>query len=112
FGSPNTVKHKLNVLREHCKTNGRDYNEILKTKLSRVVIGKSRDEAEKHLAELFEETPPERIKEMAIYGTPEDVCQEIEALRDAGIEYLIVNFEAKYESEAVGLFTDEVIKRF
>jgi F420-dependent oxidoreductase-like protein len=112
FGSPNTVKHKLNVLREHCKTTGRDYNEILKTKLSRVVIGKSRDEAERRLAELFEGAPPERIKEMAIYGTSEDVCQEIEALRDAGIEYLIVNFGAKYESEAVGLFTDEVIKRF
>jgi len=112
FGSPNTVKHKLNVLREHCKTAGRDYNEILKTKLSRVVIGKSRDEAERRLAELFEGTPHERIKEMSIYGTPEDVCQEIEALRDAGIEYLIVNFGAKYESEAVALFTDEVIRRF
>jgi len=112
FGSSNTVKHKLNVLREHCKTAGRDYNEILKTKLSRVVIGKSRDEAERRLAELFEGAPPERIKEMSIYGTPEEVCHEIEALRDAGIEYLIVNFGAKYESEAVGLFTDEVIKRF
>ncbi len=112
FGSANTVKHKLNVLREHCETSGRDYNKILKTKLSRVVIGKSRDEAERRLAELFEGASPERIKEMSIYGTSEEVCQEIEALRDAGIEYLIVNFGAKYESEAVSLFTDEVIKRF
>jgi len=47
-----------------------------------------------------------------IYGTPEEVCHEIVALGDAGIEYLIVNFGAKYESEAVSLFTDEVIKRF
>jgi alkanesulfonate monooxygenase SsuD/methylene tetrahydromethanopterin reductase-like flavin-dependent oxidoreductase (luciferase family) len=49
---------------------------------------------------------------MAIYGTPEEVCHQIEALVDAGIQYLIVNFGAKYESEAVNLFADEIIKRF
>jgi alkanesulfonate monooxygenase SsuD/methylene tetrahydromethanopterin reductase-like flavin-dependent oxidoreductase (luciferase family) len=112
FGSPKIVTHKLNVLREHCKIAGRDYNEILKTKLTRIVISKSKGEAERRLAELFEGAPPERIKEMAVYGTPEEVRHQIEALGDAGIEYLIVNFGAKYESEAVSLFADEVIKRF
>ena len=112
FGSAKTVRHKLDALREHCKTAGRDYNEILKTKLTRVVICKSKDEAERRLAELFDGAPPERIKEMAIYGTPEDVYHEIEALRDAGIEYLIVNFGTKYESEDVSLFTDQGIKLF
>jgi F420-dependent oxidoreductase-like protein len=112
FGSPNTVKHKLNVLREHCKNEGRDYNEILKTKLTTVVIGKRKGEAERRLAELFERAPPERIKEMTIYGTPEEVYHEIKALEDAGVEYLIVNFVAKRESEGVSIFTDEVIKRF
>jgi len=91
---------------------GRDYNEILKTKLTRVVICKSKDEAERRLAELFDGAPPERIKEMAIYGTPEDVYHEIEALRDAGIEYLIVNFGTKYESEEISLFADQGIKHF
>jgi F420-dependent oxidoreductase-like protein len=112
FGSPKTVTHKLNVLREHCKTAGRDYNEILKTKLTRIVISKTKDEAERRLAELSEGTPPERIKEMAIYGTPEAVCHQVEALGDAGVQYLIVNFGAKYESEGVSLFADEIIKRF
>ncbi len=111
FGSPNTVRHKLEVLREHCKTAGRNYDEILKTKLGRVVIGKSKSEVERQLAESFQGAPPERIKEMAIYGTAEDVRRDVEALRDVGIEYLILNLGAKQESEAVSVFADEVIKR-
>src|SRR5213594_384349 len=38
FGSAETVKKKLNILKEHCKTTGRDYDSILKTKLSIVVV--------------------------------------------------------------------------
>jgi F420-dependent oxidoreductase-like protein len=33
FGSTETVKAKLKVLKEHCESVGRDYNSILKTKL-------------------------------------------------------------------------------
>jgi len=111
FGSPNTVRHKLEVLREHCKIAGRNYDEILKTKLGRVVIGKSKSEVERQLVESFQGASLERIKEMAIYGTAEDVRRDVEALRDIGIEYLILNLGAKQESEAVSVFADEVIKR-
>ena len=43
FGSPETVKTKLNVLKEHCKKVGRDYDSILKTKLGSVVIDNNED---------------------------------------------------------------------
>ena len=35
FGSTDTVKTKLKVLRDHCKAAGRDYESVLKTKLGR-----------------------------------------------------------------------------
>ena len=38
FGSAETVKRKLNILKEHCKSVGRDYDSILKTKLGIIVI--------------------------------------------------------------------------
>ncbi|AIC15516.1 LLM class F420-dependent oxidoreductase [Nitrososphaera viennensis] len=38
LGSVETVKKKLDILKEHCKSVGRDYGSILKTKLATVVI--------------------------------------------------------------------------
>src|SRR5215471_13904713 len=43
FGSVETVKRKLSILKEHCKSIGRDYDSILKTKLVRVVIEDDRE---------------------------------------------------------------------
>jgi len=41
FGSSETVKRKLDVLKEHCKKVERDYDLILKTKLGGILIEKS-----------------------------------------------------------------------
>ena len=40
FGDPATVKHKLEVLRQHCQDEGRDYDEIEKTVLFVLNVGK------------------------------------------------------------------------
>jgi len=38
FGAPDMLRHKFEVLREHCEDVGRDYNEIEKTNLSTISI--------------------------------------------------------------------------
>lgn len=47
FGSAETVKRKLNILKEHCKTVGRDYDSILKTKLGIIVVEDEKQMSEK-----------------------------------------------------------------
>ncbi len=111
FGSSETVKKKLAVLREHCRDVGRDYNSILKTKLGTVTIDKDRDAARKRVEERFKGAPEQRVKEFVIYGNPEDVRRQVEAFRDVGIEYLILSFEPQRELEAMNLFADEVVTR-
>lgn len=111
FGSSETVKKKLAVLREHCRDVGRDCNSILKTKLGTVTIDKDRDAARKRVEERFKGAPEQMVKEFAIYGNPEDVRRQVEALRDVGIEYLILSFEPQRELEAMNLFADEVVRR-
>lgn len=111
FGSSETVKRKLAVLREHCRDVGRDYNSILKTKLGTVTIDKDRDAARKRVEERFKGAPEQRVKEFVIYGNPEDVRRQVEAFRDVGIEYLILSFEPQRELEAMNLFADEVVRR-
>jgi F420-dependent oxidoreductase-like protein len=111
FGSSETVKKKLAVLREHCLDVGRDYNSILKTKLGTVILDKDRDAARKRVEERFKGAPEQMVKEFAIYGNPEDVRHQVEAFRDVGIEYLILSFEPQRELETMNLFADEVVRR-
>jgi alkanesulfonate monooxygenase SsuD/methylene tetrahydromethanopterin reductase-like flavin-dependent oxidoreductase (luciferase family) len=101
------LRHKLEVLREHCRSVGRDYNSILKTKLAHVVIDKDREKVTEAIKGLSED----RRREYAIYGTPEEVRKQIEAFRDVGIEYLIVNLEPDRELQALDLFASEVVKK-
>jgi F420-dependent oxidoreductase-like protein len=110
FGGTATVKHKLEVLKEHCRDVGRDYDEILKTKLGHLVISGDSQEA-RSIAEA-EGNAPERLEEYVIYGTPDRVGEKIREFADAGIEYLILNIHAKKEEEMLDLFAREVIPSF
>jgi F420-dependent oxidoreductase-like protein len=107
FGSVETVRQKLGVLREHCHLVGKDYDSILKTKLGHVVIDKNKEIVTAAVKRL----PEDRRKEYAIYGTPEEVRKQIEAFREVGIEYLIVNLEPDRELQALDLFASEVVKK-
>jgi len=107
FGSVETVKKKLEVLREHCRSVGRDYDSITKSKLGHVVIDRDREK----VMEAIKSMPEDRRREYAIYGTPNQVLRQVEAFRDAGIEYLIVNLEPDRELQALDLLANEVVKK-
>lgn len=76
FGSAETVKRKLSILKEHCRNVGRDYDSILKTNLGVVVIDDNEEMARKRLQQISKGIPEEQINEFAIYGTPEDVLRQ------------------------------------
>src|SRR5215831_3269780 len=109
FGSVETVKRKLSILKEHCKSIGRDYDSILKTKLGGVVIEGDRELARKRLQQIVK-MPEDQINEFAMYGTPEDVLRQKELFEEAGIQYLIVVLDPSKELEALNNFA-EIIKK-
>ena len=112
FGSPQTVKKKLEVLREHCKTVGRDYDSILKSKLGVVLMDKDKAVLEKRVGGRFKDVPAEERAELGIIGTPEEVRRQVEAFRDSGIDYFIAGFEFGREIPSAQLFASEVMKHF
>jgi F420-dependent oxidoreductase-like protein len=112
FGSPETVRRKLDALREHCKAVGRDYSSILKTKLGHVIIDRDQQEVEQLVAKKLGDVPDQVRRELATFGRPEDVRHQIETFRDVGIDYFIGNFEAEHELQAIRLFADEVMRKF
>jgi F420-dependent oxidoreductase-like protein len=111
FGSTETVKRKLNILNEHCKSVGRDYNSILKTKLGFIVIDDDKEMVEKRIQQISKVMPEEQVREFLICGTPEDVLNQIEILEEVGIQYLIVDLEPYRELEALEIFGNSIIKK-
>jgi F420-dependent oxidoreductase-like protein len=112
FGSAETVKRKLNILKEHCKTIGRDYDSILKTKLGIIVVDDDKQTSEKKIEQIFKGMPEEQIREFAIYGTPEDVLRQIELFEQVDIQYLIVDLDPTRELEALDVFANRIIKNY
>jgi F420-dependent oxidoreductase-like protein len=112
FGSAETVKRKLNILKEHCKSVGRDYDSILRTKLGIIVVADDRQMAEEKIKQIFKGMPEEQIREFAIYGTPEDLLRQIELLEQVGIQYLIVDLDPSRELEALDVFANKIIKKY
>ena len=68
FGSAETVKKKLDILKAHCRSVDRDYDSILKTKLGVVVIDNDRRMAKKRVQQAFMGMPDAQLSEFAIYG--------------------------------------------
>jgi F420-dependent oxidoreductase-like protein len=111
FGSAETIKRKLSILNEHCKSVGRDYDSILKTKLGFIVIENDREILEKRIKQISKVIPEDQVRDIITYGTPEDVLKQIELLEEVGIEYLIVDLEPNRELEALEIFGDSIIKK-
>ena len=111
FGSTETVRKKLDVLKEHCKSIGRDYDSILKTKLSAIIVDDNSDMVKTKVRQIFGAIPEEQFKEFVIYGTPEEVSRQIEILKEVGIQYLIVDLEPSRELEALDTFANKVINK-
>jgi F420-dependent oxidoreductase-like protein len=111
FGSPETVKRKLDVLKEHCKKVGRDYDSILKTKLGGVLIDNDEEEAKKRVNLILKGMSEQQIKEYIIYGTADSVLQQIEMLEKVGIQYFIVNLEPSRQFDELESFAKNIIEK-
>lgn len=112
FGSPETFRKKMNILREHCKSVGRDYDSILKTKLGIIMIDNDKVGLEKRIAARYKDVPEQMRREMVVYGCPEDVRRQLESFRDAGVQLFIMSFEPDRQLDELRLFGREVAKHF
>ena len=114
FGGPNTIKAKLDVLKKHCSDVGRDYDKILKTTLTTVVIAEDKETLASALAGVREPSvSDEELDEILLCGTPDEVTAKIDRLIQAGLQYLIVNFRAGLsEEDSLKLFAEKVVPLF
>jgi F420-dependent oxidoreductase-like protein len=103
FGDIETVKHKLEVLAQHCERLGRDPAEITKTRMAVVVIGATHEAAAAKLEFLKQHgLSPERLP-MVLHGDPDEVAEQATAYREAGIEGLTISLPDVHDQESLEL---------
>jgi len=128
-GDVKQIKHKLEVLKNHCTAAGRDYNKIEKSCWFRVVISKTEKGVEENLKKFFKhDTHPytrsrlrgttisyeewkERTMLNSVVGTPSECAEKIRERADLGITYFMPNFTDFPSDEGMKLFAGEVISR-
>jgi F420-dependent oxidoreductase-like protein len=109
-----TVCHKLEVLRGHCESVGRDYDSVLKTLEFYAIVGDRRevDRVVKDTARRIgrdEEFVRSEWHEQI--GDAEWIASTIRDYAAAGIDYFIVALPNAFETGAISRFAEEVFPR-
>jgi len=115
-GDPETMRHKLDVLKGHCETVGRDYDEIIKSCSTNIfLVGpnddreKATEMARKPMGVSYEEYTKSPW-EQTVVGTSEEVAEILRAKVAAGMGYLIIYMpRIAYDHAMVEQFVEEVM---
>src|SRR5438105_15328674 len=108
-----TVRHKLEVLREHCGTVGRDYDSVLKTVEFYTILG-DRSEIDRVVRDTARRTAKDDDFVRAwhpLHGDAERIAEIIHEYAEIGIEYFIVNLPNAAEGGVITRFAEEVFPR-
>ena len=123
-GSPDVFARKSEILAEHCKDLGRNFDEIVRTADYNVVIGRNQAEIDDRLARIENRyrpylAPDGLTKAMSLYrnspmvGTPDQIVEKLRAMERLGLSYTITYFsEAATDPSGIELFAKEVIPAF
>jgi F420-dependent oxidoreductase-like protein len=90
FGSPDSIRHRLDVLHRHCADVGRDPSEITTSRLGSLFLSSSPEEAEQTEGFLRDAVGAD-FEERFTVGDAPAVLDQVGALVDAGLDELIFN---------------------
>jgi F420-dependent oxidoreductase-like protein len=90
-GDIDTIKHKFDVIRQHCENVGRDYESIHRTSISICSIGETDEEAIAKIPASLRSRFGDRINS-GLIGSPDTIRQRLAAFEEAGVQELILGF--------------------
>jgi F420-dependent oxidoreductase-like protein len=114
-------RRKSEVLAEHCRDVGTDFDSITRSANYNVILGATQAEVDNRLARLADlyrrfasadkvENSLKAYRDSPAVGTTEQVGEALRALHDSGMTYAICYFpEAAYDKSNIELFEREII---
>jgi F420-dependent oxidoreductase-like protein len=102
FGDVEGVKRLLGILDQHCSDVGRDPAEITKTRNGSFLIADTHEAAEAKLKQLVADGAiPESRVAATMYGSAEEVAEQAQAFKDAGLDALTGSIPDVWDLESV-----------
>lgn len=109
-------KHKLQVLKQHCVSVGREPDEIRKGWQGEVIIVEKEAELKQKIRRIKQESPAREIREQPlqyylesrIVGTPDQCITKILKYVDVGVTYFILLFPDILKMKPLELFSEHV----
>jgi F420-dependent oxidoreductase-like protein len=115
-GDPDVFRHKTEVLQDHCREVGRDFESITLSRNVDCLIAEDEAALGEKLAEVERLLPQGRTlaqwRRLAIIGTPDQVEARIQGFQDLGIDYVVVYFADAAWGDGMRLFANEVMPAF
>ena len=114
FGDVERVKHLLGVLERHCEDVGRDPAEITKTRNGVFLVARTREDLERKRQEVIAAGYSEErlTPQLALMGTVEEVAEQAQAFKDAGLDGLTGSIPDVYDLDAVRLVGEAIAPVF
>jgi F420-dependent oxidoreductase-like protein len=114
FGDPAAIRHKVEVLADHCRDIGRDPTEIVKTRLGTLVVTGTKDEGDARREEFKRARGIDdaMLPSMLTCGTADEIGDAVQPFFDAGLDGLIFNMPAGSTPEMVELAGKALTERF
>lgn len=118
-GTNDEIRHKIEVLGEHCERLGRNRSEITVTKMTMVCVAPTMEQAEADLRATAEvkgwsEQVLGMVKGMILFGDPDTVGEQMQAVVDTGLDGLTINMPVNgHITERIGLvgqIADKILK--
>jgi F420-dependent oxidoreductase-like protein len=97
------LARKFAILKQHCETVGRDYQQIRRTVLMNCAISDNDAEALKKAEAFRRNIPSGRMREQALVGTPDAIRARLREMEQAGAQEVIIYLPDAANLESVRL---------
>jgi len=105
YQTPEAYAHKQEVLKEHCRDVGRDYDEIVQVAAPQILVAESEDEVRR----LQESGVARSVVSNGISGTPEQVTEALLTAVSMGASRINVSFADSPRTDCTKLFSEQVL---
>jgi F420-dependent oxidoreductase-like protein len=111
-GKPHEFARKCELLKDHCRAVGRDYDEIVKTISGEMFIRETEDEVVAAGTKSLWGEPMASWREGNLVGTPEQVAEKVKAYVDLGAGGFVPWCADYPDTESLRLFAEHVMPEF
>lgn len=109
---PEVVAQRFAVLKRHCETVGRPYDEILRTHFTAwLFVAETEREVEAKKAKYFPNGLTEEQQFTRIFGTPDQIVDYCAKLVEVGVQYFVMQTQDASDLESIELLGREVAPR-